>query len=68
LWNLKEISFRDFDNSMEEEGLKKVLELLSLGENKINLKEREFRVYLFLCGRKNGKKFKKVSLVKKLDG
>jgi hypothetical protein len=53
---------------MEEEGLKKVLELLSLGENKINLKEREFRVYLFLCGRKNGKKFKKISLVKKLDG
>ena len=30
---------------MEEEELKKVLKLLALGETRINLKEREFRVY-----------------------
>ena len=31
---------------MEEEELKKVLQLLSLGEKIINLKEREFRAFL----------------------
>jgi hypothetical protein len=42
-------------DSMEEEGLKKVLELLSLGEKKVNLKEREFRVFVFVRKKKKRK-------------
>jgi len=43
-------------DQMGEEELKKVQRLLAAGENKINLKEREFRA--FLSG-KNGTKLKK---------
>ena len=43
-------------DSMEEKELEKVLQLLSLGEKRINLKEREFRAIL---SEKNGEKLKK---------
>ena len=43
-------------DSMEKKDLKKVLQLLSLGEKRINLKEKEFRDFLNV---KNGEKLKK---------
>ena len=41
-----ELSTDDTREDSEEEELRKVLELLSLGEKCINLKEREFRAFL----------------------
>ena len=51
-------------NAMKEAELKKVLRLLAAGENKINLKEKEFRAFL---NEKNGEKLKK-SFIKRTIG
>jgi len=54
--NDKEIVHGGVRNRIEENELKKVLQLLAAGEKKINLKEREFRAFF---SEKNGKKLKK---------
>ena len=53
-------------NWMGEKELKKVLQLLSLGEKRINLKEREFRA--FLNEKKTERNSKKVLAVSQLGG
>ena len=55
--NDRRIEFGGKRDGMDEEQLKKVLQLLAAGEKRINLKEREFRT--FLNEKKTEKKLKK---------